>query len=192
MGSMSERSNKRIILAHGLKGEMGVPASYNKNGLPWPRLPEDIQYLKDEAHVLILGRTSYELAKQWLGRDRLLLCVTHHPGASKNHYRYLTDAFEAAEQMEPGVPAYVGGGAILARSAFSLLQYLGEGEYHETVVHDTYPHATTHMKPFNESAWTQPERIAEYPERYIENVSTNGLVLHRRIPAFHIQVRSVK
>lgn len=189
MGSMS---NKRIILAHGLNGEMGVPTEVNPSGLPWNRLPEDMNYLKRTARVLILGRESYEIAERWLNEDdRLLICVSSNADGRNNRYPSLNRAFEAAERLRPGQPAYVGGGAILAQQAFELLAANGEGEFHETVVEDYFPNATTYMPAYQQRRWTKPEVLEQYPERYVEKVTKNGLTVHERIPPFHIQVRRV-
>lgn len=189
-------SSKRIILAHGLNGELGVPVGVNQTGLPWPRLSGDMEHLKEVTNggVVILGRKSYALAARYLAsRNRMVIGVG-------SEYQYpatfpsIESALAHAHAYKPEADIWFGGGAQLAAAAFELLEAEGEGLFYETVVHDTYPLADTYMPEYDQGKWTEPKVIREYPEEFIARgrQTSDGIWLPVQTPAYTIQVRSVK
>lgn len=189
MGSMAE---KRIIMAHGLKGEVGVPTDVRQSGLPWARLPHDIEFLKRMSPVLILGKASYDLSERWLNDgERLLLGVSQRYADGVTVFDSLEMAIEAAETERPGAPITIGGGPRLAAAAFELLQSERAGSFYETVVSGIFPSATSFMPRYDIDKWTSPQVLHDYPSSLTRTV-TNGQSSHVHIPAYKIQVRHVK
>jgi dihydrofolate reductase len=144
--------------------------------------------------VVILGRKSYDLAASHLAsRNRMVIGVG-------SQYRHLTtfpsieSALAHAHAYKPEADIWFGGGAQLAAAAFELLEAEGEGLFYETIVHDTYPLADTYMPDYDESKWTEPKVIREYPEALTVHgrQTTSGVWLPVQTPAYTIQVRSVK
>lgn len=188
-------SEKRIILAHGLNGEVGVPTSVRKSGLPWPRLEGDSHFfrLQTAGSPLIMGRKTYDIASRYLfGEGRVLYCVTSHPEGMPNACASLEEAIARAEaECKPDRPIYIGGGAQLARRAFEFLENEGAGAFYETVVEGEYPSADAYMPEYRQEMWSEPEVLYEHAAAYTTRTTAKGLVLPVPLPAYHIQVRHI-